>query len=116
MWSIALIITFILISGIGDALGFVHSGKVWQGNQFVWQEALKATLGFQLGVIAFWMALRYLQVVGVVAPETQTMLWFGATIIGVALMSGKFANWHMIDQLVAMGVLTGIGWLLFRTS
>jgi len=116
MWPIILIITFILLSGIGDALGFIHSGKVWQGNQFMWREAIKSGLGFQLGVIAFWFALRHLQTVGVVAPETQTVLWFGATIIGVALMSGRFVNWHTLDQIVAIAVLAGIGWLMFRTS
>lgn len=114
--AIALIVLFILLSGIGDAVGFVHSGRVWRQGQFVWQEALKAALGFQLGAFAFWMALRYLHQLGVLAAETQTVLWFGATIVGVALMSGRFAGWHIADQLVAVGVLLGIGWLLFRTA
>ena len=113
---IALVVLFILLSGVGDALGFVFSGRVWQDGQFVWTEALKAMLGFQFGVAAFWVALRYLRVLGVVAPEMQTMLWFGATIVGVALLSGRFAGWHIADQLVAAGVLLGIGWLLYRNG
>lgn len=114
--SIALVVLFILLSGVGDALGFVYSGRVWHEGQFVWTEAIKAALSFQLGAGAFWVALRYLKLLGVVAPEMQTMLWFGATIVGVALISGRFAGWHVTDQLVAAGVLLGIGWLLYRTG
>jgi hypothetical protein len=114
--SIVLVVLFILLSGVGDALGFVYSGRVWHEGQFVWTEAIKAALSFQLGAAAFWVALRFLRVLGVVAPEMQTLLWFGATIVGVALLSGRFVSWRIVDQLVAAGVLLGIGWLLYRTG
>ena len=116
MWPVIFVITFTLLSGLGDALGFIHAGRVWQAGQFVWREAVKSALGFQFGVFAFWIALRYLQAFGVVSTETQTLLWFGATIVGVAVLSGRFVGWHAIDQAVAIAVLAGIGWLLFRTG
>jgi hypothetical protein len=34
MESIALIVLFTLLSGIGDAQGFVHAGRVWGENGF----------------------------------------------------------------------------------
>jgi hypothetical protein len=34
----------------------------------------------------------------------------------VALISGRLAAWRRLDQLVAVVVLLGIGWLLLRTG
>jgi len=116
MWSVLLIIGFTLLSGLGDAQGFIHAGKVWQGDRIVWSEAFKSALGFQFGVFMFWLALRYLKGFGIVSAEVQTLLWFGVTIVGVAALSGKFVRWHTIDQAISVTVLVGIGWLLFRTG
>jgi divalent metal cation (Fe/Co/Zn/Cd) transporter len=44
----------------------------------------------------------------------QTLFWFSATIVGVALLSGRILEWPRVDQLVAAGVLAGIGWLVYR--
>jgi hypothetical protein len=114
--TILCIALFTLLSGVGDAWGFLHAGKAWNGAEFQWLEALKSAAGFQFGVLMYWLALRHLQASGVVAVEIQTLFWFGATIIGVALLSGQFLRWPLADQLAAGGVLSGIGWLMFRTA
>ena len=62
------------------------------------------------------IALRTLGAWGVVATEAQTLVWFAATIIGVAILSGQFLRWQLLDQTVALGVLAGIAWLLARTG
>jgi hypothetical protein len=116
MTSLLLVIVWTLLCGIGDALGFIHAGRVWQQGRFVGAEALKSALGFQFGVVMYWLALRELMAYGIVATETQTLVWFGATIIGVAALSGELLRWHPADQAVAIVVLLGIGWLLFRTA
>jgi hypothetical protein len=116
MRPILLIIFFTLLSGFGDAQGFLHSSKIWQNGQFVWLEAVKSMSGFLFGIVMFWLGLRWLAQLGVVSAEMQTLLWFGVTIIGVALLSGQFARWDRLDQAVAVAVLAGIGWLLFRTG
>ena len=116
METILLIVLFTLLSGAGDAQGFLYASKVWDGGQFQWLVALKSGAGFQFGVIMYWFALRHLQANGVVAVEVQTLFWFGATIIGVALLGGQFLRWPWADQLAALAVLSGIGWLMFRTA
>jgi hypothetical protein len=105
-----------LACGAADALGFVHAARVWHGGQFVWREALLSAACFQFGVAMYWIALRTLSSWGVVATETQTLVWFAATIIGVAILSGQFLRWQALDQSVALGVLAGIAWLLARTG
>jgi hypothetical protein len=112
--SIAFIAFFTALSGLGDAEGFIHASKVWQDGRFVWIEALKCIAGFQFGMLMYWLALWKLNSHGVVAVEIQTLFWFSATIIGVAVLSGRAMRWPMIDKAVAVAVLTGIGWLLCR--
>lgn len=116
MTSMLVVIVFTLLCGLGDALGFVHAGRVWPQGHFEWREALKSAAGFQFGAVMYWVALRELSAWGVSATETQTMVWFGATIIGVAALSGQLFRWHPADQLVALAVMAGIGWLMFRTA
>ncbi|MEJ7653015.1 MAG: hypothetical protein WKH64_06565 [Chloroflexia bacterium] len=62
------------------------------------------------------VAVRYLSEAGIVSAELQTLLWFGVTLAGVALLGGEIASWRRIDQLVALGVMLGIGWLLVGTG
>ena len=114
--TLVLIGIFTLLSALGDAEGFVHASKVWQDGRFVWSEAVKSALGFQFGVVMYWLALSKLSSIGVVQVELQTMFWFVATIIGVALISGRILRWPAIDQFVAVGVLVGVGWLLSRAG
>jgi hypothetical protein len=112
--SVALIAVFTMLSGLGDAEGFIHASKVWQNGRFVWPEALKCIAGFQFGMLMYWAALWKLSSHGVVAVEIQTLFWFAATIIGVAVLSGRIAGWPSVDQAVAAAVLAGIGWLVYR--
>lgn len=111
-----IIIGLTVVSGIGDAFGFVHAARVWQGGQLIWDELGKSALGFSIGISISWLTIKYLQQFGVFAPETQTLIWFGVTIVSIALISGRFFQWQRLDQLVAVGVLFGIGWLMFHTG
>ena len=116
MRAVLLVLTFSLLSGIGDAQGFIHAGRVWHESRFIWQEALKSMLGFQFGVLMYWLALRTLTENGIVAVEVQTLFWFAMTIIGIAVLSRQYMQWPLLDQLAAAFVLCGIGWLMYRTA
>lgn len=111
-----LIIVFTLLSGFGDSKGFVLSAKVWESGRLVWQEAVKASIGYGFGILMYWLAIRYLNQFGIVSPEIQTLGWFVVTIVGVAMFSGDFFKWQIVDRVVALCVLVGVGWLLFRTG
>lgn len=116
MSGIYWVILLMLLCGLGDAQGFIYASKIWQVGSFSWSDAAKSALGFQFGQSMYWLALRDLKTMGVASSETQTMVWFGATIIGVAALSGQLFRWQPLDQLVAVIVLCGIGWLLYRTA
>ncbi|GAC1349586.1 MAG: hypothetical protein NVSMB27_24110 [Ktedonobacteraceae bacterium] len=113
---VILLIMFTIISGLADAQGFVHASNIWQSGKPIWPEIMKSALGFGIGMVAYWFCVRFLQDFRIISPEIQTLGWFTATIIGVALFSGKFLHWHIVDQSVGIAVLCGVAWLLFRTG
>jgi hypothetical protein len=113
---IFIIFILTLISGLADAQGAVHAAKVWQGDRLDWTELGKSALGFAIGISVFWVVIKYMTALGIVAPEIQTITWFSMMIIGVALFSGAFFSWQWTEKIVAVGVLAGIGWLLIRTG
>jgi hypothetical protein len=112
----AMVIVLTIISGIGDAQGFLHAARVWRDGALMWDEVIKSAAGFAFGMALYWIAIRFFQKSGVTMAETQTIVWFAITIVGVAALSGEFLRWRMFDQLVAVTTLGGIGWLMFRTA
>ena len=116
MTSMLLIVALLLLCGLGDALGFVHAARAWQDGRFSWSEGLKCAASFQFGVVMYLLTLREIGKHVAISAEAQTLVWFGATIIGVAALSGQLLRWQPAEQAVALGVLAGIGWLLFRTG
>jgi hypothetical protein len=116
IWAAILVIVFTLVSGFGDSQGFVHSAKVWDSGKLVWQEVVKSSMGYGIGILMYWFAIRYLKQFGIVSPEIQTLGWFVVTIVGVAIFSGEFFKWQVVDRVVSICVLAGVGWLLFRTG
>jgi hypothetical protein len=113
---LTLVVGVTLISGICDSRGFVHAAAMWQEGRLVWSELGKSALGFGVGIGTYWLVVKYLGQFGVLSPETQTLVWFGITIVGVAAVSGRFLLWQAVDQAVAVAVLLGMGWLLYRTG
>jgi hypothetical protein len=105
-----------LASGLGDAQGFIHAARMWQDGRLVWRELLASALGFGVGIGSYWISVRDLVRAGVVSAEIQTLIWFGVTIVGVAVVNGRFRAWPAGDQAVAAGVLLGLGWLVLRTG
>lgn len=114
--SILIVIVLTALSAFADSQGFVHASRIWQDDALVWTEVAKSALGFSIGIISFWLVLRYMIRIGIVSAEMQTLGWFTITIIGVALISGDAFRWQTIDKVIAFLVILGIAWLLFHTG
>ncbi|HZS79297.1 MAG TPA: hypothetical protein VFA41_21975 [Ktedonobacteraceae bacterium] len=112
--SIALILVLTICSGLADSQGFVHAANVWDGGKIVWIEIFKSALGFFGGILLYWVAIKFVQEVRIASPEIQTLGWFSVTIVGVAVSTGKFWQWQIIDKLIGICVLLGMCWLLLR--
>ena len=110
------IVGLTVLSGLGDSQGFLHAARIWRDDQLVCLELAKSAAGFGVGIGMYWISIRFLQQSGVLSAETQSLLWFGVTTAGIAVFSGTYFRWATVDQSVAVLVLAGIGWLLFRTG
>lgn len=111
-----LVIGFTIASGIFDSLAFTHAANMWKDGRVIWMETSKSAGSFLLGMLMYWGAVRYLSEAGIVTAEIQTTLWFVVTIIGVAVLGGRFYHWPPLEQSVAVSVLLGLGWLISRTA
>lgn len=116
IFFVVVIVVLTLLSGLADAQGFVHASTAWTNGQIIWGEGLKSLLGFGIGAICYLLATNYLQQVGIVSAEIQTIVWFTVAILGVAVGTGKFLHWQRLDQIVGIVVLCGFAWLLVRTA
>jgi hypothetical protein len=103
-----------LVSGTGDAFGFVHAARVWRGNSIVGSELLLAVVGFAVGIASYIVVLRYLDQLGIRAPEVQSLAWFTVTIFGVAVIQRTWLAWSAADRVVAAIAVLSVGWLVVR--
>jgi predicted Co/Zn/Cd cation transporter (cation efflux family) len=109
-------IALTLASGLADSYGFVHASRLWHGGRIVPIELARSGLGFVIGIATYWILLRFAEQLGVHSVAIQTIGWFGATLIGVAVLTGEFRSWGLANQIVAVGVAAGIGWLMVATG
>lgn len=112
--NILLAIVLTLISGLCDAFGFVHASRVWSDERLVRSELALAVSGFGLGAVSYVMVIRYLNRLGVTAPELQTLGWFAVTVFGVALIQRTLVEWSSIDRVIGVVAVLAVGWLVVR--
>ena len=114
--AVALVSIFTVITGYADSRGFVHAAKVWANGQVVWREVALSGLGFLIGVVAYWIVVRFASQLGVQSAVLQTMGWFAVTIFAVVLTDIGHLNWQPLDTATAGVVVAGLGLLLYRTG
>jgi len=114
--AVALASVFTVITGYADSRGFVHAARVWAGGDLVWREVALSGVAFLIGVVAYWVVVRFAGELGVRSAMVQTMGWFAVTIFAVALTDTGQHTWHLFDAATAAVVVSGLGLLLYRTA
>jgi hypothetical protein len=112
--SIAIVVALTVVSGIADAFGGLHASRVWRDNAIDVRELGLSAIGFAIGIGVYYIAVRFMRQAGIVTPEIQTTLWFIVMVVGLAILNGAFLRWELVDQVVAIAVIAGIGWLSIR--
>ena len=105
-----------VISGFLDARGFVYAARAWPGGNLDLKWAISAVVAFVGGLSCYVIAVRFMQGFGISGVALQSALWFVVTGIGVALMDGSILGWTRTQQLVAVLVAIGLGWLIASTA
>ncbi len=111
-----LVLALLVLSGLGDSIGFVYAARIWQDGVLSWGNLGRSAGSTAIGILLYYIALRPMSALGVTAAEVQTAVWFAMTIIGVVIFSGRFFTWPRLEQTVAVSVIIALGWLLVRTA
>lgn len=64
----------------------------------------------------YFAALRFLAASGLTEATLQLMCWFGATIVGVALVSGDLFRWPAPRIVAAIVAVLALGYVLIDGS
>jgi hypothetical protein len=112
----AIVLVLTLLSGIMDARGFVYAARAWPEGRLDSRLALASMAAFFAGLSLYIVAVRFMQSFGLQGVALQAALWFVVTAIGVAAMDGSVFAWTRSQQLVAVGIVAGLGWLIATTS
>jgi hypothetical protein len=109
------LVVLTIVSGLADGYGFANAAKMW-GKEFNWTAFYNSALGFILGISSFWLSSKYMHMLGINSAEIQTAMWFAFTIVGVALFSGVFFQWGIIDKMLAVSIIVALGVLMIRVG
>ena len=110
--SAVLVLVLTVTSGVMDARGFVYAGRAWPGGNIDWIAVGQSLLAFFAGISLYIGAVRFMQSMGLSAVSLQSGIWFVATAIGIAALDGTVVQWTRLQQLVALGVIAGLAWLI----
>jgi hypothetical protein len=110
--SALLVLVLTVTSGVMDARGFVYAGRAWPGGNIDWIAVGQSLLAFFAGISLYIGAVRFMQSMGLSAVSLQSGIWFVATAIGIAALDGTVVQWSRLQQLVALGVIAGLAWLI----
>ncbi len=110
--SALLVLVLTITSGVMDARGFVYAGKAWPSGNLDWAAVGQSLLAFFAGISLYIGAVRFMQSMGLNAVSLQSGVWFVVTAIGIAALDGSVAQWSRAQQLVALGVMAGLAWLI----
>ena len=113
--AVTLFIALTAVTGMADSQGFVHASRIWDDGRWVWREAWMSGVAFAVGVVSYWVVVRFVAELGVRSAAIQTMGWFAVTIAAVALTEGGH-KWEPLDVVTAIVVVAGLGLLLYRTA
>ena len=113
--AVTLFIALTAVTGFADSQGFVHASRIWDDGRWVWREAWMSGVAFAVGVVSYWVVVRFIAELGVRSAAVQTMGWFAVTIAAVAVTEGGH-KWEPLDIVTAIVVVAGLALLLYRTS
>jgi hypothetical protein len=108
------VLVLCVLSGIADSQGFVHASDIWRGEGVSWASLGRSSLGFLVGMTAYWISIRFMNRVGLATADLQYLVWFFITLIGVGIATGSIRRWTGIDVAVGVVVVAGLCWLTMK--
>ena len=111
-----LLVVLTVASAFGDSRGFIYSYRAWNNPTVNWTDIWLALVGYGFGIATWLIAVKYLREVGGLGVSTQAIAWFLLTILRVAIASGDFMRWSIVDKSLSIVCLASFALLVYRTS
>jgi hypothetical protein len=112
--NVSIYLCLTVLSGLADGYGFSEASRIWrEGSPSVFA-IVRSGIGYALGIILYWLALRFVNAAGVTSASVQTLSWFVITIIGVAVLSGDFKEWDVGAYMLAVVAIAAVAGLLIK--
>lgn len=108
-----LAVALTLIAATVESRGFVMSFDAFKDGQFFPWYLVWSFLLYSLGIIIDYGALGVLAKSKYYMPELLALIFFTATIIGIAFFSGQFVIWSLSEKIVAGLIVVGLGYLTY---
>ncbi len=106
----------LLGAAAADGQAFIAAARVWTAGALNLSAAVVSWAWLFAGFLLYVAALRFLTDAGLTHPLPQLLCWFGATIVGVAVLSGDVAHWPP-TRIGAAGVaILALGYVLAGTT
>ena len=112
--NVAIYLCLTVLSGFADAYGFSEASRIWRGGPPSMSALAKSGGGYAVGIILYWLGLRFIAESGVMSASVQTLVWFVITIIGVAVLSGDFKEWDVGTYILAAVAIAAVAGLLIK--
>jgi hypothetical protein len=105
-----------IVSGAADSYGFNQAVKIWVDGQVVGSALARSSAGYAIGIAFYWLALRFVVNTHNASATLLTLVWFGATIVGVGVISGDTSSWDSVTWTLSVIVVLAIGGMLYKIS
>jgi len=103
----------LLASAWFDAKGFVYATQSWNPSGTLnLKPTLLTAIFFIVGLTLYFFSVRFMTVAGAASTTMQSLLWFFATIAGIAILSGDFVKWNAMQYIAVIMVVAGMSYLL----
>lgn len=105
---------FMAVTGFVDGQWFSLVPKIWKAQGIDFLTVGKIFLLYNLGLITYIAASHFLVKQGVENALVMTLVWFIATIISLAVISGSFITLNTVDKIIALAAVLLVGLLYYR--
>lgn len=115
-----MVMDFILAIGLMAVTGFVDGQwfslipKIWKPHGVDFLIVGKIVILYNLGLLTYIGASHFLVKQGVENALIMTLIWFVATIISLAVISGSFITLNTVDKIIALAAILLVGLLYYR--
>ena len=106
----------LLVASLADAHAVNYATKVWLNDKIQVTNIVKVFAYYVVSIVPFLYSIRFFNYAISVNASLQILIWFLSTVLFVSIIDRSFFGWHMVDQLLGIVLVIGLGYLAIHTQ